>query len=82
MKKITRAKLRGKPLEKECYRANTEVFENKVYCLGLSANFADTEIGDIDPKCLQCKAFTNYDNTNNWFKVAGIIALNQRNKEN
>lgn len=59
MKKITRAELRGKPLDKECYRANRTTNEcgkkdNRVFCFGLYAEFSDC---DICEKCLNCKAY-------------------------
>lgn len=59
MKKITRANLRGKPLDKECYRANRTTNEygkddNRVFCYGLYAEFSDDV---IDEKCLKCKAY-------------------------
>lgn len=62
MKKVDRATLRGTPLDKECKRANTTTHEygledNRVFCYGLYAPFSDSEIGDIDKKCLNCKAY-------------------------
>ena len=59
MKKITRDELRGKPLDKECYRANRTTNEygkddNRVFCFGLYRDFSDC---DIDEKCLNCKAY-------------------------
>lgn len=61
MKKITRANLRGKPLDRECYRANRTTNEygkddNRVFCFGLYSEFSDT---DIDEKCLKCKAYVD-----------------------
>lgn len=59
MSKITRAQLRGKPLDKECYRANRTTNEygkddNRVFCYGLYTEFSDS---DINPECLKCKAY-------------------------
>ena len=61
MKPINRAKLRGKPLERECYRANTCVEDNEVRCWGLYAEFSDDEIGDVAEKCLNCKAYVRWE---------------------
>lgn len=60
---INRAKLRGEPLEKDCYRANTidEMINDNSYgtfCLGLYKEFADgIEIDDVRKECLECKAY-------------------------
>lgn len=53
IKALTKAQLRGKPLERECYRARTttERIDKKTigtYCFGLFKEFADgIEIDDI-----------------------------------
>ncbi len=63
LKHINRDKLRGKPLEKECYRANTinEIIDDNsygTYCYGLLKEFADgIEIDDVREECLNCKAY-------------------------
>ena len=54
MKKVTRANLRGKPLDKECYRANTYTQNGVTMCLGLYSEFSDD---DISHKCLNCSAY-------------------------
>lgn len=57
IKALTKAQLRGKPLERECYRARTttERIDKKTigtYCFGLFKEFADgIEIDDICEKC-------------------------------
>lgn len=72
--KLTRANLRGKPLERECYKANTYTQNGVTMCLGLNAAFSDEEIGDISEKCLQCKAYHN-SVSDNWLLVAGALLL-------
>jgi hypothetical protein len=57
MKKVTRADLRGKPLDRDCYDAHTTTNEygkedNRVYCLGLG----DKQTDELLKKCLNCKA--------------------------
>lgn len=54
MSKITRANLRGKPLERECYRANTYTQNGVTMCFGLYSEFSDD---DISHKCLNCNAY-------------------------
>lgn len=56
---ISRAELRGKPLEKECYRANITSHEygiddDRMFCYGLYKEQSVTEVCD---KCRKCKAF-------------------------
>lgn len=64
MKRVSRAKLRGKPLEPYCKRANTTTNEygiedNRVYCYGLyQCNISGTS-DDIAECCRQCKAFVD-----------------------
>ena len=55
---ITRAELRGKPLDSDCYRANKSLHESgfnddRVFCYGLYKDMAD----EIKDKCKECKAF-------------------------
>lgn len=71
---MDRAQLRGKRLDRNCYKAKTENYKGNTYCLGLYAEFSDSEIGDIDKKCLNCKAYTNNVNDDCWLLVAGAIA--------
>lgn len=59
MKKINRAKLRGKPLDSECKRANRTTHEygledNRVFCFGLYTELSDC---DIRVECLNCAAY-------------------------
>lgn len=59
---ISRAKLRGKPLEPYCKKANTTTHEyglkdNRVYCYGLYQNNISGTINDIAECCRKCKAF-------------------------
>ena len=54
MKRISRATLRGKPLNEDCKRANRATHEygkedNRVYCYGLYTEFSDC---DIREECL------------------------------
>ena len=64
MKRVTRAKLRGKPLEPYCKRANTTTGEfgkedNRVYCYGLyQCNISGTS-DDIAECCRKCKAYVD-----------------------
>ena len=63
MKKISRAMLRGKPLDSDCYNARTTIHEygktdNRCFCLGL----ADRKTDEPIKKCVQCKAYV--DNSN------------------
>lgn len=49
MKRISRATLRGKPLNEDCKRANRATHEygkedNRVYCYGLYTEFSDCDI--------------------------------------
>lgn len=78
---MDRAKLRGKRLDRECYRANTENYKGNTYCLGLYAKFSDSEIGDIDEKCLNCKAYTGNADNNSWLLLAGAILCQQKREE-
>ena len=60
MKKITRAMLRNKPLEKDCYKANTSSHEygsddNRIFCLGLM----DLMTEELCDMCKTCKAHVN-----------------------
>lgn len=60
MKKINRAVLRGRPLDKDCYIARTCLHQygfndNRCYCLGLINKRND----EFLEKCLECKAFVN-----------------------
>lgn len=57
MKKITRADLRGKPLDKDCHKAYRSTHEygiedNRVYCLGL----IDCMNDELLEKCRDCNA--------------------------
>ena len=54
MTKITRANLRRKPLNRECYRANTYTQNDVTMCFGLYSEFSDD---DISHKCLNCDAY-------------------------
>ena len=61
MKKITRAELRGKPLNKDCYKANTTTNEcgendNRVFCFGLYKD----KMEEIRDECMRCKANVVY----------------------
>lgn len=61
MKKISRAELRGKPLDKDCEQANRSTNEfgkedNRVFCYGL----IDCMTEELLPKCKVCKAHTDY----------------------
>lgn len=80
MKKVTRANLRGQPLERECYKANTYTQNGVTMCLGLNAEFSDEEIGDISEKCLKCKAYHN-SVSDDWLLVAGAL-LSQKEVTN
>lgn len=58
MKRINRAQLRGRPLEKDCNVAYTTTHEygkddNRVFCYG----FIDKRNDEYLDKCKQCKAF-------------------------
>lgn len=57
MYKISRAKLRGKPLEPYCKKANTTLEDNKIYCYGLYQNNISGTSEDIAECCKKCKAF-------------------------
>ena len=55
---INRAKLRGKPLDEDCKRANTSRHEygekdDRLFCFGLYGDMNN----DIQPKCIRCKAY-------------------------
>ena len=61
MKKVTRAELRGKPLNRDCYKANTTTNEcgiddNRVFCFGLYKDKMD----ELRDECLNCKANVIY----------------------
>ncbi len=61
MKKISRAKLRGKPLEPYCKKARTTTHEygledNRVYCYGLYQNQINGTYDGIAECCRKCKA--------------------------
>lgn len=64
MTRVTRAKLRGKPLEPYCKMANTTTGEfgkedNRVYCYGLYQNNI-SGLGDwIADCCRKCKAYVD-----------------------
>lgn len=60
MKKVTRAELRGKPLNRDCYKANTTTGEygkedNRVFCYGLYQD----RMEEIREECLNCNAYVN-----------------------
>ena len=63
MKRVSRAQLRGVPLEPYCKTANTTThdcgFQDKrVYCYGLYDNNFPNRLGEwICDECLNCKAF-------------------------
>ena len=59
MKTISRAVMRGKPLDKDCKRAYISKHEygpndNRCFCCGLYAEWSDCEINE---KCIDCKSF-------------------------
>ena len=59
--KTSRAQLRGKPLNKDCYRANTTtnefgVGDNRVFCFGL----CEAKTDELRDECLNCKANVIY----------------------
>lgn len=61
MKKVTRADLRGKPLNRDCYMANTTKNEfgkndNRVFCFGLY----EVKTEEIRDECMNCKANVIY----------------------
>ena len=58
MKKVNRARLRGKPLDKDCISANTTTgefgdYDCRVYCYG----YTDCETEETLTKCKECGAF-------------------------
>jgi len=62
MKRISRAKLRGKPLDPYCKKAHTTTHEfgfedNRVYCYGLYQNNISGTSDDIAECCKECKAY-------------------------
>lgn len=64
MNKLTRAKLRGKPLEPYCKSANTTSHEcgkedNRVYCYGLYQNNISGTSEEIAECCRKCKAYVD-----------------------
>lgn len=55
--RIDRKKLRGKPLDEDCKRANRTTLDNddsRIFCYGLYTEMSDWEIQD---KCKKCGAF-------------------------
>lgn len=57
---IDRAKLRGKPLDKECYRAIRTTHEygfqdDRIFCYGLM----DSMTEELLDKCKECKAMVD-----------------------
>lgn len=59
--RIDRAKLRGKPLDKDCRFARRSDHEyglqdNRVFCYGLYTDMSD---GEIQEKCKVCGAFVD-----------------------
>ena len=61
MKQVTRAELRGKPLNRDCYTANTTTNEfgaddNRVFCFGLYADKTE----EVCEECMNCKANVIY----------------------
>ena len=62
MSKVSRAKLRGTPLEPYCKKANTTTHEfgkedNRVYCYGLYQNNISGTSEEIAECCRKCKAY-------------------------
>ena len=58
MKKVNRAILRGKPLDRDCISANTTTgefgdYDCRVYCYG----YTDCETEETLTKCKECGAF-------------------------
>ena len=58
---ISRAKLRGKPLDSDCNRAHRTTHEygvedDRVYCYGL---YEDTSDWKIREKCRECGAYVD-----------------------
>ena len=58
MKKVNRAKLRGRPLDSDCKRANRSIGEygsddRRVFCYG----YTDCETEETLTKCKECGAF-------------------------
>ena len=58
---ISREKLRGKPLDSDCMRANKTTHEygmkdDRVYCYGLYEDMSDWE---IRKKCRECGAYVD-----------------------
>ena len=56
---ISRAKLRGKPLDSDCKKAHRTTHEcgmkdNRVYCYGLCEDMSDWK---IQKKCRECGAY-------------------------
>jgi len=61
VKKINRAEIRGKKLDRDCIRAKTTIGEygskdNRVFCYGI----IDASTEETVKECRECKAF--YDN--------------------
>lgn len=61
MRRMTRATLRGKPLDNDCKRANRTTHEfgmkdNRVFCFGLFKELSNYEIAD---KCIKCEAYVD-----------------------
>lgn len=63
MKTVTRAQLRGKPLERICYSAHTTRHEfgpqdNRVFCYGVYV--LGPEDGQLHGNCYNCKALVDH----------------------
>ena len=54
---MNRAQMRGKKLDEHCKKAETESYNNNVYCLGL---IDDSTLGFIQ-ECRECKANLMYE---------------------
>ncbi len=59
MKRVTRADLRGKPLEPYCKNANTTNDGNCVVCYGLYQNNISGTSDEIAGCCKSCKAYVD-----------------------
>ncbi len=59
MRRLTRADLRGKPLESYCKRANTTTEDNRVYCYGLHQNNISGFGEWLADCCRECKAYVD-----------------------
>lgn len=72
MKTISRAIIRGKPLDKDCKRAYLSKYEygpndNRCFCYGLYSEWSHYEIAE---KCIDCKAFVDNADTPKAYKKA------------